>query len=321
MISKTGNLWVKVRDGLYSEGGGEEPGGENFLPQLVAQGMKPYGTFFDNDNKNFKLHYSLDAEAGTADLIWIEDSEAVYTDGNYREMARNKAQYKTVAVDATEAGVITFREPLTVGSVTYKGLTWTGPYTPNVDGLSCTIRTPLQSEAHPLEYFFTYPVNKYEGGTPVFIPYSRLCLPTAEDDIPGMTGTERYIFYPYTQPGGGTPAGPCAIEVFAVGKGQRIDIKSFRNGFENHPVSIAVSAYKVEDDRMIFTKGDVTGAFVDADGNEMSSEESTETRSTARAAALRRAGIPRLQGRKRFLRRQQTLFLSGEPRSFLSLLD
>lgn len=132
----------------------------------------------------------------------------------------------------------------------------------------------LQSEAHPLEYFFTYPVNKYEGGTPVFIPYSRLCLPTAEDDIPGMTGTERYIFYPYTQPGGGTPAGPCAIEVFAVGKGQRIDIKSFRNGFENHPVSIAVSAYKVEDDRMIFTKGDVTGAFVDADGNEMSSEES-----------------------------------------------
>ena len=63
--------------------------------------MKPYGTFFDNDNKNFKLHYSLDAEAGTADLIWIEDSEAVYTDGNYREMARNKAQYKTVAVDAT----------------------------------------------------------------------------------------------------------------------------------------------------------------------------------------------------------------------------
>ena len=63
-----------------------------------------------------------------------------------------------------------------------------------------------------------------------------------------MTGTERYIFYPYTQPGGGTPAGPCAIEVFAVGKGQRIDIKSFRNGFENHPVSIAVSAYKVEDD-------------------------------------------------------------------------
>lgn len=274
LISKTGNLWVKVRDGLYSEGGGEEPGGENFLPQLVAQGMKPYGTFFDNDNKNFKLHYSLDAEAGTADLIWIEDSEAVYTDGNYREMARNKAQYKTVAVDATEAGVITFREPLTVGSVTYKGLTWTGPYTPNVDGLSCTIRTPLQSEAHPLEYFFTYPVNKYEGGTPVFIPYSRLCLPTVEDDIPGMTGTERYIFYPYTQPGGGTPAGPCAIEVFAVGKGQRIDIKSFRNGFENHPVSIAVSAYKVEDDRMIFTKGDVTGAFVDADGNEMSSEES-----------------------------------------------
>lgn len=122
-------------------------------------------------------------------------------------MARNKAQYKTVAVDATEAGVITFREPLTVGSVTYKGLTWTGPYTPNVDGLSCTIRTPLQSEAHPLEYFFTYPVNKYEGGTPVFIPYSRLCLPTAEDDIPGMTGTERYIFYPYTQPGGGTPPG------------------------------------------------------------------------------------------------------------------
>ena len=89
-----------------------------------------------------------------------------------------------------------------------------------------------------------------------------------------MTGTERYIFYPYTQPGGGTPAGPCAIEVFAVGKGQRIDIKSFRNGFENHSVSIAVSAYKVEDDRMIFTKGDVTGAFVDADGNEMSSEES-----------------------------------------------
>ena len=41
---------MKVRDGLYSEGGGE-----NFLPQLVAQGMKPYGTFFDNDNKNFKL--------------------------------------------------------------------------------------------------------------------------------------------------------------------------------------------------------------------------------------------------------------------------
>ena len=72
---------MKVRDGLYSEGGGEEPGGENFLPQLVAQGMKPYGTFFDNDNKNFKLHYSLDAEAGTADQIWIEDSEAVYTDG------------------------------------------------------------------------------------------------------------------------------------------------------------------------------------------------------------------------------------------------
>ena len=54
-----------------------------------------------------------------------------------------------------------------------------------------------------------------------------------------------------------------------MGKGQRIDIKSFRNGFENHPVSIAVSAYKVEDDRMIFTKGDVTGAFVDADGNEV----------------------------------------------------
>ena len=36
LISKTGNLWVKVRDGLYSEGGGEEPGGENFLPQLVG---------------------------------------------------------------------------------------------------------------------------------------------------------------------------------------------------------------------------------------------------------------------------------------------
>lgn len=106
-----------------------------------------------------------------------------------------------------------------------------------------------------------------------------------------------------------------------MGKGQRIDIKSFRNGFENHPVSIAVSAYKVEDDRMIFTKGDVTGAFVDADGNEMSSEESQKLVKPARAAALRRAGIPRLQGRKRFLRRQQTLFLSGEPRSFLSLLD
>lgn len=80
-----------------------------------------------------------------------------------------------------------------------------------------------------------------------------------------------------------------------MGKGQRIDIKSFRNGFENHPVSIAVSAYKVEDDRMIFTKGDVTGAFVDADGNEMSSEESQKLVKPARAAALRRAGIPRLQ--------------------------
>lgn len=274
LISKTGNLWVKVRDGRYSEGGDEEePEGQNFLPQLVAQGMKPYGTFFDNADKNFRLHYSLDAEAGTADLIWIEDSEAVYADGNYSQMARNKAQYKTVAVHATEAGVITFKEPLTVGSVTYKGLTWTGTYTPNVDGLSCTIRTPLQNESHPLEYFFTYPVNKYEGGTPVFIPYSRLCLPTAEDGIPGLTGTERYIFYPYKQ-SNGTPAGPCAIEIFAVGKGQRIDIKSFRNGFETHSVSIAVSAYEVEDDRMIFTKGDVTGSFVDADGNEMSGEES-----------------------------------------------
>lgn len=274
LISKTGNLWVKVRDGLHSEGGDKKPGGENHLAQLVAQGMKPYGTFFDSSNKNFKLHYTLNAEAGMADLIWIEDSEAVYTEGNYREMARNKAQYKTVSVDATEAGVITFREPLKVGGVTYKGLTWAKTYTPNVEGLSCTIRTPMQSEEHPLEYFFTYPVDKYEGGTPVFIPHSRLCLPTTEDAIPGMTGADRYIFYPNMQSNGSTPGGPCAIEVFAVGKGQRIDIKSFCNGYETHPVSIAVSAYKVEGDRMIFTKGAVTGAFAKADGSKMSSEES-----------------------------------------------
>lgn len=278
LISKATAMWVKVRVGMVKEPDGITPPDpeQNYLADLVAQGMKPYGTFFDNANKNFGLHYQLNAEAGTADLIWIEDSEAKYTDGNYKEMARNKAQYKTVDVSATEAGVITFKEPIVVGSVTYKGLTWTGSYTPNVEGLECTIRTPMQNAEHPLEYFYTYPVNKYEGGTPVFIPYSRFCMPTAEDNISGMTGTDRYIFYPYMQSGGSTPAGPCALELFSVGKGERIDIKSFRNGFENSPVSIAISAYKVEADRMLFTKGAVTGHFVDENGAEMTEAKSQE---------------------------------------------
>lgn len=278
LISTTGDRWVKVRGSRVTEPDGtEEPpvGSENRLPELVAAGMKPYGTFFENSAKNFRLHYTLNPEAGTADLIWIEDTEAVYAEGDYTAMARNKAQYKTVAVEATAQGVITFAEPVKVGGATYTGLTWAdGKYTPAVEGESCTIRTPLSNASHPLEYFFTYPVNKYEGGTKVFIPHSQLCLPTAADAIAGLTGTDRYLFYPYTQPGSGTPAGPCAVELFAVGKGQRIDIKSFVDGFTVHTVSYAIDDYRVEGDRMIFTRGAVTGNFVDKDGNELSQEES-----------------------------------------------
>lgn len=276
LIARTGNLWVKVRNSRVQEPGNSGPVEENFLPSLVQQGMVPYGTFFENTNKDFRLHYNLNVAEGTADLIWIDDTETVYTEGNYKSMAVNRAQYKTVKVTSTADGVITFAEPVVIGGATYRGLTWSNGYTPAVDGEACTIRTPLSSEDHPLEYFFTYPVNKYEGGTKVFIPHSQFCLPTAADAVPGLTGTDRYLFYPFTQPGSGTPAGPCALELFAVGKGQRVDLKSFVNGFENHPVSFAIESYRVENDRMIFTRGDVTGNFVDENGTEMSHEKSLE---------------------------------------------
>lgn len=277
LISKSSNLWVKVRGARVTEpDGSEEPVvGDNYLPTLVEQGMVPYGTFFENTNKNFRLHYTLNAADATADLIWITDTEAVYADGNYQAMAKNKAQYKTVKVTSNMDGEIEFETPVTIGSATYKGLTWSnGKYTPAVDGEACTIRTPMSNDSHPLEYFFTYPVNKYEGGTKVFIPHSQLCLPTADDNIAGLTGTDRYLFYPYVQQGSTTPAGPCALELFAVGKGQRVDLKSFSNGFDASVLSIAIAGYKVEGDRMIFTKGAVTGNFVDKDGNAMSQSES-----------------------------------------------
>lgn len=277
LISKTGNLWVKVRSSRVQEPGGSEPPiEENFLPSLVQQGMVPYGTFFENTNKNFRLHYNLNVQEETADLIWIDDTETVYTEGDYRDMAVNKARYKTVKVTSTADGAITFAEPVVIGEATYRGLTWSNGYKPTVDGEACTIRTPMSNDSHPLEYFFTYPVEKYEGGTKVFIPHSQLCLPTAADGIPGLTGTDRYLFYPFTQPSSGTPAGPCALELFAVGKGQRVDLKSFVNGFENHAVSFAIESYKVENDRMIFTLGEVTGNFVDENGEELSHEKSRE---------------------------------------------
>ena len=277
LISKTGSLWVKVRSSRVQEPNGTEPPvEENFLPSLVQQGMVPYGTFFENTNKNFRLHYNLNVTDETADLIWITDTEKVYTDGNYQNMAVNKAQYKTVKVSSTADGVITFAEPVVIGSATYRGLTWANGYKPTVDGEECTIRTPMSDDSHPLEYFFTYPVNKYEGGTKVFIPYSQFCLPTASDGISELTGTDRYLFYPFTQPSSTIPAGPCAIELFAVGKGQRVDLKSFVNSFETHTISFAIESYKVENDRMIFTKGAVTGNFVDQDGNAMSQSESEE---------------------------------------------
>lgn len=279
LIGATTNLWVKVRQGMIQEPGGEIPE-ENFLPQLVAKGMPRYGTFFDNTNKHFRLHYTFHAEEGTADLIWISDSEQVYADGAYKDMAMNRAQYATVEVSASEAGVIRFKTPIEVGEVTYNGLTWTegGKPQPMVIGLECTIRTPLTAEGHPLEYFYTYPVNKYEGGTKVFLPYTQLCLPTSSDGIAEMTGMDRYLFLPEKTLPNGYPAGPAALEIYPVDKGERIYIKSWKanaagDGVDETGVSFPVTSYKVEDDRMIFTPGEASGGFYDADGNSIPLEE------------------------------------------------
>lgn len=279
LISATSNLWVKVRQGMIQEPGGEIPD-ENFMPQLVEKGMPRYGTFFDNENKHFRLHYTLNADAGTADLIWISDTEQVYADGNYKDMAMNRAQYATVEVSASETGVIRFKTPIEVGDVTYNGLTWTegGKPQPMVTGLECTIRTPLTAEGHPLEYFYTYPVNKYEGGTKVFLLHTQLCLPTSSDGIVGVTGTDRYLLLPEKTLPNGYPAGPTALEIYPVDKGERIYVKSWKanaagDGVDETGVSFPVATYKVEDDRMIFTPGEASGGFYDADGNSIPLEE------------------------------------------------
>lgn len=275
LISATSNLWVKVRQGMIQDPGGEVVD-ENFMPQLVANGMLRYGTFYDNENRYFRLHYTLNAEAGTADLIWITDTEQVYADGNYKDMAMNRAQYATVAVTASEAGVIRFKTPLEVGNVTYNGLTWTAGSTPQplVTGLDCTIRTPLTAEGHPLDYFYTYPVNKYEAGKKVFLSNTQLCLPTSTDGIAGMTGTDRYIFLPEKSMTNGWPLGINALEIYPVDNGAKIYIKSWKpnaagDNVEEAAITMPITSYKVEDDRMIFTLGDVTGSFYDADGNEI----------------------------------------------------
>ncbi|WP_299103218.1 hypothetical protein [uncultured Alistipes sp.] len=279
LLSATTNLWVKVRQGMIQEPDGEVPD-ENFLPELVAKGMPRYGTFFDNGNKYFRLHYTLNPEAGTADLIWITDTEQVYADGAYKDMAMNRAQYATVEVSASEAGVVRFKTPIEVGEVTYNGLTWTegGKPQPMVIGLECTIRTPLTAEGHPLEYFYTYPVNKYEGGTKVFLPHTQLCLPTSSDGIVGVTGTDRYLLLPEKTLPNGYPAGPAALEIYPVDKGERIYVKSWKanaagDGVDETGVSFPVASYKVEDDRMIFTPGEASGGFYDADGNSIPLEE------------------------------------------------
>lgn len=275
LISASGKLWVKVSSREQSDTGTVGPD-DNLLETFIAKGMKPYGTFYENGTKNFKLHYDIDAVASTADLIWIE-SEDVYTeDGNYKDMAISKAQYKTVGVTASADGYISFDEPLVVGGVTYKGMTWTsGSPSPDVEGMDCTIRTPMSATGHPLEYFFTYPVNKYEGGNRGYMPYTKFCLPTSDDNIAGLTGTDRYIFYPYTQDDG-LPAGPMSLEIFPVGNGQSVTVKSWRNGQESHVLTVPVNSYSVEDDRMIFTKGTASGELVDESGNVMTPQDAEE---------------------------------------------
>lgn len=279
LISATSNLWVKVRQGMIQEPGGEVPD-ENFMPELVAKGMPRYGTFFDNDNRYFRLHYTLNADAGTADLIWITDTEQVYADGNYKDMAMNRAQYATVEVSATETGVIRFKTPIEVGDVTYNGLTWSegGSPQPMVTGLDCTIRTPLTAEGHPLDYFYTYPVNKYEAGKKIFLSHTQFCLPTSSDNIAGMTGTDSYIFRPEKSMSNGWPLGINSLEIYPVSKGERIYIKSWKSNtagdsVEEIGVSLPITSYKVEDDRMIFTLGEASGGFYDADGNDISLDD------------------------------------------------
>lgn len=280
LISATSNLWVKVRQGMIQEPGDENPD-ENFMPQLVAKGMPRYGTFFDNQNKYFRLHYTLNADAGTADLIWITDTEQVYADGNYKDMAMNRAQYATVEVTASETGVIRFKTPIVVGDVTYNGLTWTegGSPQPMVTGLDCTIRTPLTAEGQPLDYFYTFnQVNKYEAGTKVFLAYTQLCLPTSSDNIAGMTGTDSYIFRPEKSLQNGYPLGPTALEIYPISKGEKVYIKSWKSNatgdnVDETGVSLSIASYSVEDDRMIFTLGEASGGFYDADGNTISLDE------------------------------------------------
>ncbi len=282
LISASTKLWVKVSIREVSDVPVDPS--DNPLETMIAGGMKAFGTFYENGTKNFKLHYSFNAEESTADLIWIEN-EDTYQDGNYEDMAMSKAQYRTVGVSADAAtGKITFDETVSFGGATFNGMTWTSGTTPSPDvtGMDCTIRTPMSDGgSNPLEYFFTYQyVSKYEGGNPMFLEHTRFCLPTTGDGISGLTGTDWYIFYPYTQ-SDGMPAGPMSIEIFPVGASntnnpQSVTIKSWTNGQETHVYVVPVTGYRVENDRMIFTRGTASGELVDKDGNVMSLDECAE---------------------------------------------
>lgn len=274
LISKTSKLWVKVSSEEGSDLGEVDPE-DNLLEVFIRNGMSPYGTIFEEGTKNFKMHYDIDPAASEADLIWIEN-EDVYTDGNYKDMAVSKAKYKTVGLTATQDGKISFDEPVIVGDATFKGMTWrSGNPEPDVEGMECSVRVPIVADGNPLDYFFTYGgIEKYQGGNPMYLPWSRFCLPTSDDNITGLSGTDRYIFYPFVQEDGSTPAGPMSIEIFPVGKEQAVTIKSWADGMTSHVLTVPVADYSVEKDIMFFTKGTVSGSLVDETGKEMTLEES-----------------------------------------------
>ena len=93
-----------------------------------------------------------------------------------------------------------------------------------------------------------------------------------------MTGTDSYIFRPEKSMSNGWPLGINSLEIYPVSKGERIYIKSWKSNtagdsVEEIGVSLPITSYKVEDDRMIFTLGEASGGFYDADGNDISLDD------------------------------------------------
>ena len=301
LISPTSNLWVKVRQGLIPDK--EEPvdPNANFLEDLQKQGMPMFGNFFENETKAFKLHFNLKVQTpqSEAELIWLPD-EDLYSDGAYTDMAKSKLQYKTVKISATKEGVVTFMEPVKIGQAVFKGFTWGGgtAFTPNVSGISAGMRTPMKefNKNEILDFFYTYTTSnntiKYEAGSfrgQNNYLYTRLCMPTVNDQIVGVSPLG-YLFYPHIFEGNGRSKGPNTLSIYSLsGKDgernkERIDIKSYKyvaNDKGGYNVSsqtykMHIAGYKISGDHMIFTLGEVEGGMIDENAKGYSREECDE---------------------------------------------